>query len=116
MSILFKRIYREMLSEEGEAVQPPASSAANAPSDGMSMSQYIQDVHDDPKLAAFTPVKKTDVENDGVTTLVLKHRHDFNVDDDGNGTTSDENGHVHKIKNFKIQKINNHVHLLVLNK
>ena len=106
----YKSVYKNMLTE----TEAPASGAANAPEGSMSSAQYVQDVKDDPKKAAFTPAKKDKKSkaHKGTTSEDQGHKHSYEIDEDGNGETSYVNDHFHKIVNFKVKKEDGHVHLL----
>ena len=112
MELEYKRIYESMKKRRIEEAEPPTSDAPNAPEGSMSSDGYVQDVLDDPKKAAFTPTKKEKENFKGQTSEDDGHKHNFTIDADGNGETSKNHGHYHKIKNFKVQKAAGHKHLL----
>jgi hypothetical protein len=48
----------------------------------------------------------------GTTSTNGGHSHQYKIDDKGNGETSMDNEHKHRISNYEVEKINEHIHTL----
>lgn len=48
----------------------------------------------------------------GYTSTDNDHKHKAYVDESGNGETSENKKHSHKISKRKVQKVNNHIHTI----